>query len=230
MKKIMTTLAMTSVIGLTACGEKDTREDHIFTVEVEVTDTKGNVQKVNKDCKQLSSVCSASFDLGEGSNKRTFLVTANNKAVHGDELYKKAMLVSSKEEEDRIIDSEYRQNITISGGGFNQYDKKTAFTNVKFPENKWVPKTERVLNHELIIPNPELNEKIEELQEKRKIKYAERRKIDRDLAFGKLNKEDKIKRIKDFKKSNEEWKNLGKQLTALSMPDVKVADLKIRIY
>jgi hypothetical protein len=53
MKKLTLGTALASLLALAACGETDTREKHRYTVEVEVTEPSGKVQKVSKECNQL---------------------------------------------------------------------------------------------------------------------------------------------------------------------------------
>lgn len=213
MKKITLGTALASLLALTACGETDAREKHIFTVEVEVTDTNGKVQTVSENCKQTFSLCQTSFDLETSAGKRTFTVMVGNKMVHEEEIYKKSQGLTSQAERDRLTDSEYMQTVSIKGSGFNPYLKNTRFKDVTFDRVKWVPRTERIIQQELIIPNPDMEKALKDL----------------DAEIG-----NNIPKLTNNRKAdevqNEKYKALIANYKSFSMPDVKAADLKIRIY
>ena len=176
MKKLTLGTALVSLLALTACGETDTREKHRYTVEVEVTDPNGKIQKISKECNQLFNLCQARFDLENPLGKRTISVMATNKPVHEEELYKKSQSVNSREEEARLTDSEYRQTVMIKGFGFHNSIKQTRFKDVDFQPTNWAPRTERVIQQELMVPNPDLEKKVIELEMKIKEVRAERPK------------------------------------------------------
>ena len=74
MKKLTLGTTFASLLALTACGETDAREKHRYTVEVEVTEPSGKVQKISKECNQLQTLCSAKFDLETPYGVKTFEV------------------------------------------------------------------------------------------------------------------------------------------------------------
>lgn len=213
MKKLTLGTALASLLTLTACGETDAREKHRYTVEVEVTDTNGKVQKVSQECNQLFNLCQAKFDLESPVGKRTISVMSNNKPVHEEELYKKSQSVKSKEEEARLTDSEYKQTVMIKGFGFNNSIQKTWFKNVNYQPTKWTPRTERIIEQELMIPNPALVKRVEELQMKIKEVRSKR-------SMNRKETDDKLEKVRV----------LETEMHSISIPDVKAADLKIRIY
>jgi hypothetical protein len=213
MKKLTLGTALTSLLALTACGETDAREKHIFTVEVEVTEPNGKVQTISENCKQTFSLCQASFDLETAAGKRTFTVMADNKMVHEDEIYKKSQSLTSQEDMDRLTDSEYMQTVSLKGSGFSSSLNSTRFKDVKFDTEKWVPRTERIIQQELTIPNPALDIKRKELE-------AEMEKVRSQRPMTRKEADEKFLKLMALKNKS----------IALSMPDVKAADLKIRIY
>jgi len=213
MKKLTLGTALVSLLALTACGETDAREKHRYTVEVEVTDTNGKVQKVSQECNQLFNLCQAKFDLENPSGKRTISVMSNNKPVHEEELYKKSQSANSKEEEARLTDSEYKQKVTIKGFGFNKSLQKTWFKDVDYQPTKWTPRTERIIEQELMIPNPDLVKRIEDLQMQIKEVRSKR-------SMNRKETDEKLERVR----------LLEAEIRSISISDVKAADLKIRIY
>ncbi len=203
MKKITLGTALASLLALTACGETDTREKHIFTVEVEVTDTNGKIQKVKQDCRQLQNRCSAKFDLETPYGVKTFEVNAANEPINPEKVMAQLYKSKTSDDEDKVTDTDYKQRTFMTAVQFGS----NRFKAPKFEEVNWTPRTERKIGTELKIPNPDLMKKIALLEEK---KGEERKKM-----FS-----------ADFKKIAS-W---DKEIKSLDMPDVKAADLKIRIY
>ncbi len=213
MKKLTLGTALASLLALAACGETDTREKHRYTVEVEVTEPSGKVQKVSKECNQLYNLCQARFDLETPLGKRTIAVISSNKPVHDQELYKKTHNANSEEEANRLTDSEYRQTVMIKGLGFHNSIKQTRFKDVDFQPTNWAPRTERIITQELMVPNPDLEKKVVELERKLK-------EVDSESPMDRKGADEKMERRSKLKD----------ELFNSSMPDVKAADLKIRIY
>ena len=102
MKKLTLGTALASLLTLTACGETDAREKHIYTVEVEVTEPSGKVQTVRKDCIQVGYTCGVSVDLETPKGLKPLSVNVANEILDSDIGKGLAMLqkVKSKEEED----------------------------------------------------------------------------------------------------------------------------------
>ncbi len=146
MKKLTIGTALISVLALTACGETDAREKHMYTVEVEVTDTNGKVQNLKQDCKQLMSICQVKFDLETSSGNRAFAVNSINKPVHVEELQTKSRKITSQDEEDRLTDSEYHQNIRVYSTGVSGFKSEEILSN-------WKPRTERKESKEIFMPD-----------------------------------------------------------------------------
>jgi len=213
MKKLTLGTALASLLALTACGETDAREKHIFTVEVEITEPNGKVQTVSENCKQTFSLCQASFDLETSAGKRTFMVMAGNKMVHEDEIYKKSQGLTSQEEMDYLTDSEYMQAVSIKSRGFSTSLSGPRFKDVTFDTVKWVPRTERIIQQELMVPNPDLEKKRKEIE-------VEIEKVRSKRSMNRQDADEKFEKLMALKNKS----------IALSMPDVKAADLKIRIY
>ena len=203
MKKLTLITALISLLALTGCGEKDTRESHIFTVEVDVTDSNGNVQTVKKDCRQLQNRCSARFNLETPYGVKTFEVNAENEPVNPEKVMAQLYKSKTSGEEDRVTDSEYKQRAFITAVQFGS----NRFKAPHFEDVKWTPHTERKFKAELNIPNPDLIDKIATLEKKKKEERAKRW----DANFKKIAS----------------WEN---EIKSLDMPDVKAADLTIRIY
>jgi len=210
MKKLTLGTALASLLALTACGETDTREKHIYTVEVEVTEPNGTVKTVSKDCKQLQTMCTATFDLETPYGIQKFEVNTSNQPAHPEKVIALAANTKSSEERDKIIDTEYRQSVHINALEFSA-NYGAQFQSPRFENIEWKPRTQRIIKTELNIPHPELVKKygvLKELQD----------------AF---NKKDQ------FQKKREDWNemvNLRSELKEIKMQDVKAADLKIRIY
>jgi len=213
MKKLTLGTAFTSLLALTACGETDAREKHRYTVEVEVTEPSGKVQKISKECNQMPDGCRAVFDLETPLGKRTIHIIARNDPVHRQEIYKKVRSANSEEEANRLTDSEYDQVVKIKGFGFKNAANKTKFKDVDFKSTNWTPRTERIVQQELMIPNPDLVKRVDDLQIKIREVYGK-------MAQNRKEREAKQDKIKKFEN----------EIKTISMPDVKAADLKIRIY
>jgi len=213
MKKLTLGTALASLLALTACGETDTREKHRYTVEVEVTEPSGKVQKVSKECNQLYNLCQSRFDLETPLGKRTIAVISRNKPVHDQELYKKTHNANSEEEANKLTDSEYTQIVMIKGFGFNKSLQKTWFKDVDYQPTKWTPRTERIIEQELMIPNPDLVKRIEDLQMQIKEVRSKR-------SMNRKERDDQHEKVRE----------LEAEIRSISVSDVKAADLKIRIY
>ena len=204
MKKIMIlSTALASVLALGACGETDTRENHIFTVEVEVKDTNGNTQKISEDCRQLQNRCSAKFNLETPYGMKTFEVNVSNEPTHPQKVMAALHKTESREAGSKITDTEYKQHTFMQAVQFGSYRFKAP----RFDDVNWTPRTERKIQTELKIPNPDLMEKIANLEQKQK--------AEREKGIGTDYKQIAL------------W---DREAKALSMPDVKAADLTIRIY
>ena len=213
MKKLTLGTALASLLALTACGETDTREKHRYTVEVEVTEPSGKVQKISKECNQMPDRCRAVFDLETPLGKRTIHVISRNDPVHHQEIYKKVRSANSEEEANRLTDSEYDQVVMINGFGFNKSLQKTWFKDVDYQPTKWTPRTERIIEQELMIPNPDLVKRIEDLQMQIKEVRSKR-------SMNRKERDDQHEKVRE----------LEAEIRSISVSDVKAADLKIRIY
>ena len=152
-KKISMGITIASLLSLTGCGESDTREKHIFTVEVEVTEPNGTTQKVKKDCVQMNSACTPTFKLRTPKGEKSFSVAVlNNPSTEIDykEYMSKASQAKGRKEEQKITLSEYKQKVWVQTIGINLKDKKQIIAT-------WKPRTERNELKEIsIVDGPKL--------------------------------------------------------------------------
>lgn len=208
MKKATLGTALASLLALTACSETDAREKHRYTVEVEVTDTNGKLQKVSQECNQLQNACLNKFKLETPYGEQTFTVSASNYPVHSQELSVKANAVQSQEESDRLTDSEYRQLVSIRFLNLKS-PYRVNFKEKRFESANWKPRTERMLKAEINLPD-----------------YDSVKKL--SLIETKINDENRQGYYKAGHKKRLEA--LETEKSTITISDQKAADLKIRIY
>lgn len=143
MKKL---ISLGAALVLMACGPEDNREPHILTVELEITDAKGQVQKLKQDCAHLVGMCSKTFKLETPEGEKTFQFVLKNEPLPSgkEEFLGKVFKAKTKKDSDRITLSQYNQKFWVFTLKLKDF-KEEKITDV------WKPGTKRTFTYPLLV-------------------------------------------------------------------------------